>query len=224
MIFVDQSRDDGFSADGSQVGYGLDGLRFDVRGPLLPGLVRPVAVVMGHVLAEHQVQVAFTQDQDPVQQLAAERPHDARCRKLVIECAGAGEFCAGQGLIAFEGAVVAGGDGGVGGPFRRRRIVALGLLGAARSAAARRTAGRSGGREHRLLPRGRHRRRGAGSLACRQLPARQAPRPVARRSAAVSIAPVVYIKDVDLLAVVVDRVPDPVLAAAGTPLTFERGA
>lgn len=43
-------------------------------------------------------------------------------------------------------------------------------------------------------------------------------------SAAVSIAPVVYIKDVDLLAVVVDRVPDPVLAAAGTPLTFERGA
>ena len=43
-------------------------------------------------------------------------------------------------------------------------------------------------------------------------------------SAAVSIAPVVYIKDVDLLAVVVDRVPDPVLAAAGTPLTLERGA
>ncbi len=43
VIFVAQSRDDGFS-DGSQVGYGLDGLRFDVRGPLLPGLVRPVAV------------------------------------------------------------------------------------------------------------------------------------------------------------------------------------
>lgn len=59
VIFVDHSRDDGFSADGSQVGRIVDGLRFDVRGPLLPGLVRPVAVVMDQVLAEHQDQVAF---------------------------------------------------------------------------------------------------------------------------------------------------------------------
>jgi hypothetical protein len=42
------------------------------RGPLLPGLVRPAAVVMDQVLAEHQDQVAFTEDQDPVQQFAAE--------------------------------------------------------------------------------------------------------------------------------------------------------
>jgi hypothetical protein len=45
MIFVDHSRDDAFSADRSQVGHVPDGLRFHVWGPLLPGLVRPVAVV-----------------------------------------------------------------------------------------------------------------------------------------------------------------------------------
>ena len=72
VIFVDQSRNDGFSADRSQVGRVPDGLRFDVRGPLLPGLVRPVAVVMPHVLAEHPGKVAFADDKDPVQQLAPE--------------------------------------------------------------------------------------------------------------------------------------------------------
>ena len=45
VIFVDYSCHDGFSADSSQVGYVADGLRFDVRGPLLPGLVRPVTAV-----------------------------------------------------------------------------------------------------------------------------------------------------------------------------------
>ena len=45
VIFVDRCRDDGFSADGSQVGRVPDKLRLDVRGPLLAGLVRPVAVV-----------------------------------------------------------------------------------------------------------------------------------------------------------------------------------
>ena len=65
-IFVDHSHDDGFSADMPQVGHVPDGLRFDVRWPLPPGLVRPVAVVMGQVLAEHQVQMAFAEDQDPV--------------------------------------------------------------------------------------------------------------------------------------------------------------
>ena len=77
MIFVDQSRDDRFPADGSQVGHVLDGLRPGVRRPLLSGLVRPVAVVMGHILAEYQGQVALTEDQGPVQQLAAESPDDA---------------------------------------------------------------------------------------------------------------------------------------------------
>jgi hypothetical protein len=77
VILVNQSIDDGFSADGSQVGHVPDGLRFDVRGPLPPGLMRPVAVVMFHVLAEHQGQVALTEDQGPVQQLAAEGPVDA---------------------------------------------------------------------------------------------------------------------------------------------------
>ena len=74
MVFVDQPCDDRSSADRPQVGYVPARLRFDVRGPLLPGLVRPVAVVMGHVLAEHQVQVAVTEDQGPVQQLAAQGP------------------------------------------------------------------------------------------------------------------------------------------------------
>lgn len=53
VIFVDPSQDDGFSADGSQVGHIPDGLCFDVRGPLLPGLVRPMTVVMFQVLAKH---------------------------------------------------------------------------------------------------------------------------------------------------------------------------
>jgi len=35
-------------------------------GPLPPGLMRSVAVVVGQVFAEHQVQVAFAEDQDPV--------------------------------------------------------------------------------------------------------------------------------------------------------------
>jgi hypothetical protein len=76
VIFVDYSRDDGSSADRPQVGHVPDGLRLDVRGPLPPGLVRSVAVVMGQVLAEYQDQVALIEDQDPVQQLAAEGPDD----------------------------------------------------------------------------------------------------------------------------------------------------
>jgi hypothetical protein len=37
-------------------------------GPLPPGLVRPVTVVMGQVLAEHLGQVALAGDQGPVLQ------------------------------------------------------------------------------------------------------------------------------------------------------------
>jgi hypothetical protein len=77
VILVDYSGDDAFSADRSQVGHVPDRLRPHIRGPLPPGLVRPLAVVMGHVLAEHQSQVAFAGDQDPVRQLAAEGPIDA---------------------------------------------------------------------------------------------------------------------------------------------------
>lgn len=40
VVFVDHSRDDRLSADGSQVGRVPDGLRLDVRGSLLPGPVR----------------------------------------------------------------------------------------------------------------------------------------------------------------------------------------
>ena len=61
VILVDHSGDDAFSADRSQVGHVPDRLRLDVRGLLLPGLVRPVAVVMGHVLTEHQGQVALAE-------------------------------------------------------------------------------------------------------------------------------------------------------------------
>src|SRR5690349_2144763 len=76
-IFVDDSRDDRFSADRSQVGHVSDELRFDIRGPLPPGLMRPVAVIMDHVLAQHQDQVTFPEDQRPVQQFASEGPDDA---------------------------------------------------------------------------------------------------------------------------------------------------
>jgi len=80
VIFVDYSRYDGFSAYRPQVGHVPDGLRLDVRGPLSPGLVRPVAVVMDRVLADHQVQVPSAEDQDPIQQFAAEGPDDALSR------------------------------------------------------------------------------------------------------------------------------------------------
>jgi hypothetical protein len=63
VIFVDHSRDDGFSADGPQVAHVPDGLRLYIRGPLPPGLMRPVAVVMLQVLAEHHGQVALAEDQ-----------------------------------------------------------------------------------------------------------------------------------------------------------------
>jgi hypothetical protein len=72
MIFVYYSRDDGFSADRPRVSHVPDRLRLDFRRPLLPGLVWPVAVVMGRVLADHRVQVALAEDQDPVQHFAAE--------------------------------------------------------------------------------------------------------------------------------------------------------
>jgi hypothetical protein len=44
--------------------------------PLVSGLVRPVAVVVDQVLAEYQGQVAFADDQDPVQELAAQGSDD----------------------------------------------------------------------------------------------------------------------------------------------------
>jgi hypothetical protein len=40
---------------------------------------------MGHVLAEHQVQVAVAEDQGPVHQSAAEGPDDALLGGLVNE-------------------------------------------------------------------------------------------------------------------------------------------
>lgn len=63
VIFVDYSRYDRFSADWPQVDRVLDGRGSGVRGQLPPGLVRPVAVAVDHVLAEHQVQVALAEDQ-----------------------------------------------------------------------------------------------------------------------------------------------------------------
>jgi hypothetical protein len=66
VIFIDHSHDDGFSAERSQVGHVPDWLLCDLGRPLSPRLVRPVAVVMGHILAEHQGQVALAEDQDPV--------------------------------------------------------------------------------------------------------------------------------------------------------------
>jgi hypothetical protein len=72
VILVDQSRDYGFSAGGSQVGHVADWLGFNVRGPLPPALVRPVGVVVFCVPSDRQGQVALIEDQGPVQQLAVE--------------------------------------------------------------------------------------------------------------------------------------------------------
>jgi hypothetical protein len=72
VILVDHSRDDGFSAYGSEVGHITDRLRLDVRGPLEPGLMWPVPVVVDQVLADHPGQVAFTEDQEPFQELTAD--------------------------------------------------------------------------------------------------------------------------------------------------------
>jgi hypothetical protein len=45
-----------------------------------------------------------------------------------------------------------------------------------------------------------------------------------RDSAVIDIAPVIDVVDVDLFAVFVDRVADPVFPAPGTPVPFERGS
>jgi hypothetical protein len=89
VISVDRSRDDGFPAAGSQAGHVSDGLRLGVRGPLPSGLVQSVAVAMGHVLAEHQGQVALIEDQGPVQQLtpAAAEPGGLGGRYRVLTVA-----------------------------------------------------------------------------------------------------------------------------------------
>ena len=48
------------------------GLCRDVRGSLVPGLVRPVPVVVDQILLEHEGQVAFVEDQDPVQEFTSQ--------------------------------------------------------------------------------------------------------------------------------------------------------
>jgi hypothetical protein len=60
VILVDYSRDDAFPADGSQAGHVPDTLHLHIRRPLPPGLVRPVAVVMPHILAEHPVGLDYS--------------------------------------------------------------------------------------------------------------------------------------------------------------------
>lgn len=80
VILVDQARDDGFSPDTVWVdgsGCALERLGLGVRGPLVSGLMRPVPVVVDQVLAEDQGQVAFAEDQEPVQEFTAEGADDA---------------------------------------------------------------------------------------------------------------------------------------------------
>jgi hypothetical protein len=75
VVFADHAFDDRFSVDGSQVvevGHVAGALRCDVRGTLLSGLVRSVPVVVDQILAEHEGQVAFADDEDPVQEFAAQ--------------------------------------------------------------------------------------------------------------------------------------------------------
>jgi hypothetical protein len=80
VVLIDHACNGRSSADGSQVvefGRVPGRLDFDVRGPLPPGLVRPVMVVVDQILAEHQSQVALAEYQDPVQEFAAESPDHA---------------------------------------------------------------------------------------------------------------------------------------------------
>ena len=74
VIFADHACNDRFSADGPpivEVGHVPSGLRCDVRRSLLPELVRSVPVVMDQILLEREDQVAFFEDQDPVQEFGA---------------------------------------------------------------------------------------------------------------------------------------------------------
>jgi hypothetical protein len=68
----------GSSADVPQVGHGPDGLLFDARGPLLPGLVRPVAVVQDRL--HHQEVAGDDRVRPGGQELPPGRPGPARCR------------------------------------------------------------------------------------------------------------------------------------------------
>ncbi|WP_433433068.1 hypothetical protein [Nonomuraea sp. CA-141351] len=74
VVFADRAGDDGFSADGAQVeeiGHVPGGLRSGVWGTLVPGLVRPVFVAVDQIVLKQPGQVAFIEDQDPVQEFAA---------------------------------------------------------------------------------------------------------------------------------------------------------
>ena len=54
---------------------------FRCPGAAAAGTDAAAALVMGQVPAKHQVQVAFTEDQDLIQQLTAEGPEDASARR-----------------------------------------------------------------------------------------------------------------------------------------------
>src|SRR3954468_12140158 len=79
VVFTDHARYDGSSPDGPRVGKvgrvpGRQCLK--ARRSLAPRLVRSGSVVVGQVFAEYQFQMAFAEDQDPVQEFAAEGADD----------------------------------------------------------------------------------------------------------------------------------------------------
>jgi hypothetical protein len=79
-VFIDHARHDRSSPDDPQAGEAgrVPGRqRFKVWRSLAPGLLRPRSVVMVQVLTKHRCQMAFTEDQGPVQELTTESADDA---------------------------------------------------------------------------------------------------------------------------------------------------
>jgi hypothetical protein len=107
VILADNARDDAASTDAAEVdGFGrvADRLYLGIRRPLLSGLKRPVTVVMDQVLPEHRSQVALTENQDPVQQLAAQGSQ-RRVRRWVRFVLGDYLSCGFEGSVAVAGVV-----------------------------------------------------------------------------------------------------------------------
>ena len=74
---MDESAKDVGSSYASEVAIGDRGGRFGDhrRAPLIEGSVRPVPVVVIHVLREDDFEMAAAEDEEPVQALTADRAH-----------------------------------------------------------------------------------------------------------------------------------------------------
>ena len=98
VVFADDPAEDGCSPDAvcGQVGDRLVG-RLGLRRTLASTLVGTMPVVVGLVFVQHASQVGLVDDQDPVEDLAAERPDEALAGRVLT--AGIAAMITGNGVL-----------------------------------------------------------------------------------------------------------------------------